>query len=82
VSPFSNPATQVLLFACRLHTRQNETIEWQLESAKLLWAQGQPGIAVGAARALLAEAHTALGPKSTSVARISTLLGSWLAHSR
>ena len=41
---------------------RTRTIEWQLESAKLLWAQGQPGIAVGAARALLAEAHTALGP--------------------
>lgn len=55
---------------------------WQLEAAKLLWAQGQSAIATGTARALLAEAQTALGPASGTVARISTLLGSWLAHSR
>jgi hypothetical protein len=67
---------------CRLHTRQDEVTAWQLESAKLLWAQGQSGIAVGTARALLAEAQTALGPTSGTVARISTLLGSWLAQSR
>jgi hypothetical protein len=72
----------LLLLVRRQHMRQEEALEWQLESVKLLWAQGQPGIAVGTARALLAEARTALGPTCSTVARISTLLGSWLAESR
>lgn len=66
----------------RLHAERPEVIGWQLEAAKLLWAQGQSAIAMGTTRALLAEAQTALGPASGTVARISTLLGSWLAHSR
>ncbi len=57
-------------------------IGWQLEAAKLLWAQGQAGIATRMARALLADSRAALGPTSGTVARISTLLGSWLARSR
>lgn len=57
---------------------------WQAEQAKLLWAQGQPGMALRLARALLADAPRWSGRPEAGAERASLLsrTGKWIAQSR
>ncbi|KAK9825683.1 hypothetical protein WJX81_003257 [Elliptochloris bilobata] len=60
------------------------TRPWQVEQAKLLWAQGQPGMALRLARALLAdERRWATGPAGAAErASLLSLTGKWIAQNR
>lgn len=52
-----------------------------MEAAKQLWADGQAALAVAEARAVLGDAQK-IGDNAAAAARISCLLGTWLAETR
>ena len=55
---------------------------WQVEEAKLLWAQGQQAVAVSMSKSLLAAArHTKQG-NPLPYARLLSLTAKWLAQTR
>ena len=55
-----------------------------MEQAKLLWAEGQPAMALRLARALLADARRWSGRPGAGAERASLLsrTGKWMAQSR
>lgn len=54
---------------------------WRVEAAKQLWAGGQVALAVAEARAVLGDAQK-VGDNAAAAARVSCLLGTWLAETR
>lgn len=75
---------QCLLSTRCLARRPDAAQPWQAEQAKLLWAQGQPGMALRLARALLADAPRWAGRPEAGAERASLLsrTGKWIAQSR
>ena len=55
---------------------------WQVEEAKLLWAQGQQGVAVSMSKSLLAAARHNKQGNLLPYARLLSLTAKWLAQTR
>lgn len=56
-------------------------VEWRIEEAKLLWAQGQKGLAVRVAKLLLNQVECS-GQQGNLHAQMLCLAGKWLAETR
>jgi len=55
---------------------------WRMEEAKLLWAQGQHGMAIRLGQALLERMLAASNSDAEQLTRLQSLLGKWLAWNR